>query len=238
MQCVILAGGIGTRMRPLTERIPKALLEAAGQPFIDHQLQWISTHGVDEVVLCIGHLGEQLRHHVGDGAKWGIRVRYAEDGPVLRGTAGALRAARDAGMLAEEFLVTYGDSFLPIDFATVWTAFRATARPALMTVLRNDGRWDSSNVVYANGLVTLYDKHHRFQPAASFHYIDYGLSAMSRSVVEQQVRPAGVHDLADLFCELSRKGELAGYETADRFYEIGSPSGLADFERWLEGHRA
>ena len=148
VQCVILAGGLATRMRPLTDVMPKALLSVAGRPFVDHQLEHLARHGVTDVVLSIGHRGDMLRDHVGDGARFGLRVAYVDEGADLRGTAGALRLALSRGALAEAFLVTYGDAFLPIDFGAVFEAFRRAGQPALMTVFRNEGRWDTSNVVF------------------------------------------------------------------------------------------
>jgi NDP-sugar pyrophosphorylase family protein len=235
MQCVILAGGLGTRMRPRTETIPKSLLEVAGRPFVDHQLEWLSAHGVSSVVLSVGHLGERLQTHVGDGARYGIPVRYVSEGATLRGTAGALRLAADAGALDAEFLVVYGDSYLPVDFGAVARAFRASTSPALMTVFENLGRWDTSNVVFdeAAERLVLYDKQRKLRPAEDFRYIDYGLSAFRRSIIERDV-PAGVHvDLADVMRELSVRGELLGLRVTERFYEIGSPEGLAELERLL-----
>lgn len=239
MQCLILAGGLATRMRPLTDTIPKALIPVGGAPFVDHQLRWLAGHGVTDVVLSIGYRGEMLRAHVGDGARFGLRVRVVDEGTRLRGTAGALRLALEEGVLDEELLVTYGDSFLPVDFAAVFGAFRAAGQPALMTVFRNEARWDSSNVIFDGRMVTLYDKHHRTRPAADFAYIDYGLSALRRDLIAAEV-PAlerassdGKADLAELFHALSRRGALAGLEVTERFYEIGSPAGLEDFTRWL-----
>jgi NDP-sugar pyrophosphorylase family protein len=235
MQCVILAGGRATRMRPLTDQIPKALIPAGGRPFVDHQLGWLAGHGVTDVVLCIGYRGDAIREFfaANDGARHGLRVRFVDEGDDLRGTAGALRLALDEGALAESFLVTYGDSFLPIDFGAVYRAYADAARPALMTVFRNDGRWDASNVIYDGRLVTLYDKQRRTRPAADFAFIDYGLSVLSRRVITDEVPGGAVADLAGLFHGLSVRGELAGFEVAQRFYEIGSPAGLEDFERWL-----
>ncbi|HVR64450.1 MAG TPA: sugar phosphate nucleotidyltransferase [Polyangia bacterium] len=235
MQCLILAGGLATRMRPLTETIPKALIPVGGVPFIDHQLGWLSRHGVTDVVLSIGYRGRMLAAHVGDGARFGLAVRVVDEGDDLQGTAGALRLADQQGALAPSFLVTYGDAFLPVDFAAVWDRFRACGRPALMTVFRNDGRWDASNAIYENGAVILYDKAHRTRPAAAFSYIDYGLLAFQREAVRARVPPAGKADLADLCHALSVSGQLAGMEIAERFYEIGSPAGLEDFERWVSG---
>jgi NDP-sugar pyrophosphorylase family protein len=264
MQCVILAGGLATRMRPLTDTIPKALIPVDGRPFVDHQLDWLAAHGVTRVVLSIGYRGDMLRDHVGDGGRWGLGVRVVDEGRDLRGTAGALRLALAEGALDDAFLVTYGDSFLPVDFGAVWRCFRADGRPALMTVFANAGRWDTSNVIYrppfepgtlggfpdppatdsarqaelrprapgGAGTVVLYDKHHRTRPAGDFDFIDYGLSALTRATIERLVPAAERADLADLFHRLSVDGQLAGLEATERFYEIGSPAGLEDFERW------
>jgi len=237
MQCVILAGGRATRMRPLTDQIPKALIPAAGRPFIDHQLDWLAGHGVADVVLSVGYRGDALRAHVGTGARHGLRVRIVDEGDDLRGTAGALRLALDEGALDDSFLLTYGDSFLPIDFGEVFRAHAAAGTPALMTVFRNDGRWDTSNAIFDGRRVTLYDKQRRTRPAADFTFIDYGLSALSRQVIADEVPAGVVADLAALFHALSVRGALAGFEVTQRFYEIGSPAGLEDFERWLQRDR-
>ncbi len=231
MQCVVLAGGLATRMRPLTETIPKALIPVGGRPFIGHQLEWMSNVGVSKVLLCVGYRGEMLSDYVGDGSRWNLTLQVVTDGPELRGTAGALRGALDAGALDEAFFVTYGDSFLPIDFAEVWRAFLRCQKPALMTVFKNLGRWDQSNVVFDRGQV-LYDKQRRLRPATAFDHIDYGLCALARSVLSS-VPASGTADLAVLLHELSTSGQLAGFEAHERFYEIGSPAGLSDFEQWI-----
>jgi NDP-sugar pyrophosphorylase family protein len=238
VQCVILAGGLATRMRPLTEKIPKALIPVEGRPFVDHQLDWLAAHGVDDVILSIGYRGDLLRAHVGEGDRFGLRVRYVDEGNDLRGTAGAIRLAMDEGVLAERFLVTYGDSFLPIDDAAVFDAFARSGQPALMTVFKNDGRWDLSNVIFDGSMVTLYDKQRRTRPASDFAFIDYGLSGLSRTVVASEIPAGRKADLADLFHALSVRGELAGFEANERFYEIGSPAGLEDFGEWVRRNRS
>lgn len=240
MQCVILAGGLGTRMRPYTEGMPKALIPAGGVPFIDFQLRWLATHGVTDVILSIGYRGEMLREHVRDGAKFGVPVRYVDEGTDLKGTAGALRMSLEQGVLADTFLVTYGDSFLPIDYGAVFRAYVASGKKAAMTVLENAGRWDTSNVIFEQGRLVLYDKKRVDRPAADYRFIDYGLTALSRAVVEEMVpalAPGRAHDLAVVFHDLSVEGELLGIEVHDRFYEIGSPPGLADFSEWIEQQR-
>jgi NDP-sugar pyrophosphorylase family protein len=222
-------------MYPLTEKVPKALLEVAGEPFVNHQLRWLAKHGVSEVVLSIGHLGDRIEAQVGAGEGFGVPVRYVREGDALRGTAGALRLAYDQGVLADEFFVTYGDSYLPIDFAAVGAAARRAGQPALMTVLRNDGQWDTSNVVFDEqaARVVLYDKRHELRPAHEFRYIDYGLSVLRRDVIAREVPSDQKSDLAQVFHTLSVRGELAGMLVTRRFYEIGSRAGLADLEEYL-----
>jgi NDP-sugar pyrophosphorylase family protein len=219
-------------MRPLTDALPKALIPAAGRPFIDYQLEWLTRVGVTKVLLSVGYQGAMLREYVGDGSRWGLALRVVDEGTELRGTGGALRLAYDLGALDESFLLTYGDSFLPIDFSAVWHAFLACGKPALMTVFRNAGRWDQSNVVLEQGQV-FYDKERRSHPAAAFQHIDYGLSALQRALVSRFVPEQGKYDLAAVFHELGQSGQLAGFEVQQRFFEIGSPSGLSDFEQWL-----
>jgi MurNAc alpha-1-phosphate uridylyltransferase len=229
LQVVILAGGRGTRMRPFTDDVPKALVPVAGQPFVHRQLALLAREGVREVILSIGYRGEMIRTSVGEGDGFGLRVRYVDEGTGLRGTAGALRLCLERAALDQSFMVLYGDSYLPIALAPVAAAFNDAGRPALMTVLRNDGRWDRSNVIFEEGDLQLYDKR-RTDPR--MHHIDYGLSVLSRSVIERV--PAGAPaDLADLYHDLSRAGELAGHEVARRFYEIGSPEGLRDLEAFV-----
>lgn len=230
MQCVILAGGRGERMRPLTDSIPKTLIQVGGQPFAGHQLDWLASEGLDRIVYCIGYRGDLLRDYVGDGSRWGVSVDYVDEGNELRGTAGAVRLALDEGVLADRFFVLYGDSYLPIALDPVWNAFEEGGLPALMTVLRNKGRWDRSNAVVEDGLVTLYDK---ARTTDAMEWIDYGLSALERSVVGARVPGGAESDLADLFRQLSAERLLAAFEVEQRFYEIGSEVGLDELERYL-----
>jgi NDP-sugar pyrophosphorylase family protein len=234
MQCVILAGGLGTRMAALAPNLPKALIPVRGQPFAHHQLRLLVEGGMERVIYCIGHRGEDIRRYVGDGSRWGLAVDYVDEGEALRGTAGALRLALDAGALPSSFFVLYGDSYLPIDYRGAWRVFEACGRPGLMTVFRNEQRWDTSNVVLEGGLVTLYDKRRRDPRPEGMVYIDYGLTALRRDVIDARVLPDQVVDLADVYHRMSLEGDLAGLEVRQRFYEIGSPAGLEELERYLD----
>jgi MurNAc alpha-1-phosphate uridylyltransferase len=218
----ILAGGLATRLRPITETIPKALVDVAGQPFVNRQLRYLRTQGITKVVLCVGYLAEQIESVVGDGSQFGLEVHYSHDGPKLLGTGGALRQALPS--LGNKFFVLYGDSFLPVDFASIQRAYCAAEKPALMTVLRNENRWDKSNVLFQDGRLTEYNKQN---PSAEMDHIDYGLGIVSDQVLTGF--PLGEpFDLADIYHKLSLQGLLAGFEVNERFYEIGSYSGLQE----------
>jgi NDP-sugar pyrophosphorylase family protein len=218
----ILAGGLATRLRPITATIPKALVEVAGEPFALHQLRLLARSGVERVVLCVGHLGEMVRERLGEAPVAGQRVAYAFDGPKLLGTAGALRRALP--LLGPAFGVLYGDSWLEIDYAAVFRAFEASGQPALMTVFRNEGLWDTSNTVFEGGRVLVYDKKQR---TPAMRHIDYGFGILRAAVLEALPADAPA-DLADVYRDLAARGALAGFEATTRFYEIGSPAGLEE----------
>ena len=223
----VLAGGLATRMWPLTERLPKALLEVAGEPFIAHQLRLFAREGIREVKLLVGYCWEQIELFVGDGSRFGLKVDYIVDGPTLLGTGGAVRHALDR--LGGEFLVTYGDSWLDAPYPPVVEAFHVSCRPALMCVFRNENRWDASNVHFENDVIRCYSKKFHLP---EMHHIDWGLAILKASAVATRP-PHKSWDLAELYEELSVSGRLAGYEMTHRFYEIGSFEGLADTNRLL-----
>ena len=225
----ILAGGLATRLRPVTEIIPKALVDVAGKPFILRQLDYLREQGVSRVVLCVGFLGEQIEAVVGNGAGCGLAVSYSQDWPMLLGTGGALRQALP--LLDSQFLVLYGDSYLPIDFGAVERAFLSSGKPALMTMQRNDDRWDKSNVLVLNDVIVEYNKR---TPTAGMRHIDYGLGVLSAQVFGDEAT-TGPLDLADIYHRLSLSGQLAGYEVQERFYEIGSHQGLAEAAAYFRG---
>jgi MurNAc alpha-1-phosphate uridylyltransferase len=231
LPCVVLAGGLGTRMRPLTERIPKALIPVMGRPFAELQLEWLAGEGIEHVVYSIGYRAAMIRDALGSGERFGLRIEYVDEGDDLRGSGGALRLALDQGVLPDRFFVLYGDSYLRVDFAAVEASWLASGKPALMTLLRNAGRWDRSNAVFRDGAV-LYDKRAP-EGTAGMEWIDYGLSIIRADTVAGWLAPGERGDLADMFHMLSLRGDLAGYEVSDRFFEIGSPSGLRELEEHL-----
>lgn len=223
----ILAGGLATRLRPITKTIPKALVEVAGKPFIERQLEYLRDQGITKIVLCIGYLGEMIRDVVGSGERFGLQVYYSPDGPTLLGTGGALKKALP--MLGDKFFVLYGDSFLPVNFAEVQQAFSQSGQSALMTVLANGDQWDKSNVLFEAGKLVEYNKRN---PRSEMAYIDYGLGVIAADVFSGYPERTPF-DLADLYEDLSINGQLAGIEVMQRFYEIGSLSGLKETESYF-----
>jgi NDP-sugar pyrophosphorylase family protein len=218
----ILAGGRATRLHPLTETVPKALVDVAGRPFIDHQLALLRRRGLRRAVLCLGYLGEQVEAHLGDGARSGMELAYSHDGESPLGTGGALRRALP--LLGAHCFVMYGDAYLDIDYRAMLADFLGRPEPALMAVLRNDGRWDRSNVLFRDGRLLRYDKD---APTSDMQHIDYGVALLRRAAVERipRDRPS---DLSALYRDLVAEGMMVGHEVERRFYEIGSAAGLEE----------
>jgi MurNAc alpha-1-phosphate uridylyltransferase len=220
----ILAGGLATRLGALTEKVPKSLIQIAGEPFVAHQLRLLKTSGIQQVILCVGHLGEMIEDAIGDGSGYGVKVEYCYDGAMRLGTGGAVRSA--LAKLGESFFVLYGDSYLPCDYAAIEREFSARSQLGLMTVFRNHGRWDASNVEFEAGQILAYSKKNR---TSRMHYIDYGLGVFRA----EAFAITDAKDLADVYSQLLEGGELAGVEVHERFYEIGSPAGLEETTDFL-----
>ncbi len=225
MQTVILAGGLATRLRPITEKIPKALIEINGIPFIDYQLNYLKKQGITNVVLCIGYLANQIVNYVGDGSSYGLKVVYSNDGEKLLGTGGSIKKA--ATFLDDDFFILYGDSFLPIEFPPIYNKFKLNKLPALMTILENKNQWDKSNVIFDGKQINLYDKK---TYSDTMNYIDYGLSICKKDVFTKM--NCKIFDLAEVFTSLSKDKHLDFFEVHQRFYEIGSKQGIEDFSNF------
>jgi N-acetyl-alpha-D-muramate 1-phosphate uridylyltransferase len=224
MQCVILVGGRGTRLGSLTDELPKALVDVAGRPFLHYQLELLRGEGVTDVVLCVGYLGSLVERAIGNGSRFGVSIRYSHDGDVPLGTAGALRNA--LSRLDARFLVMYGDTLLDVDYAAVARAHAASDLPALMTVLRNESRWDASNAMVEEGLVVAYSKS---PPPRDAQWIDYGLLAFARDAIADTADES----LVGVLGKLARSRLLGAYEVRQRFYQIGDPAGLAETAEFI-----
>jgi NDP-sugar pyrophosphorylase family protein len=228
----ILAGGLAMRLRPITQTMPKSLIEVNGEPFAVHQLRLLHANGIRRVVLCVGHLGELVEHAIGDGAALGLQVDYSFDGPALLGTAGAIRNALPR--LGDSFFVMYGDSYLPCHYATIARTFESADALGMMTVFRNEGNWDTSNVEFEAGRILAYSKTSR---TPRMRYIDYGLGVFRAEAFH--ALPAGkACDLTELYADLLQRKQLAAFEVPERFYEIGSPAGLRETAEYLSAREA
>jgi NDP-sugar pyrophosphorylase family protein len=223
LQVVILAGGLATRLRPISEKIPKSLIEINGEPFIFHQLRLLKSKGFKRVVVCAGYLGSMIEKEVGNGEKFDLNIVYSFDGEVLLGTGGAIRKAFP--LLDEKFMITYGDSYLDFDYAGLNSFFGQNQYPAIMTIFKNEGLFDASNVLYNKGKIS-YSKINR---SADMNYIDYGFSAVSKSIFKSY-SIFDKFDLSAVFEDLSVDGQLGAFEVSNRFYEIGSFQGISDIE--------
>jgi MurNAc alpha-1-phosphate uridylyltransferase len=224
---VILAGGLATRLRPMTETIPKSLVDINGEPFIRHQLRLLQRQGIKNVLMCIGYLGEQIVTEIGNGSQLGLQVCYEFDGPTLLGTAGAIKKVLPK--LPAQFFVLYGDSYLPCDYAAVQKTFTNSRKQALMTVFKNEGQWDSSNVEFKYGQVIEYDKKNRTD---RMQHIDYGLGVFNKQAFAN-IPDNMEFDLALLYQILVVQQELAAHEVQERFYEAGSFTGIKELESFL-----
>lgn len=225
---VIIAGGLATRLHPVTKTLPKSLIEIHGEPFIAHQLRLLHQNHIRQVIICLGYLGEQIMDFVGDGSRFGLSVNYSFDGPTLLGTAGAVKKALT--LLPDQFFVLNGDSYLPCDYTAVQNTFEKSLCLGLMTVFRNNKQWDTSNVEYANQMIIDYDKKNL---NSRMLHIDYGLEIFHQSAFDQ-VPENQAYDLALLFQDLLKMKQLAAHEIPTRFYEIGSFNGIQDLENYLK----
>ena len=225
MQMVVLAGGLGTRLRPLTEEIPKSLIPVNGRPFLEYQLELFKRSGISDVVLCVGHLGDEIKKYFGDGSRFGLDIRYSEEGEHLLGTAGAIRNAE--AVLAGEFFLTYGDSYLLLDYRAVMDSFWRRDKLGLMVVYRNRNHLDRSNVIVDGGLIKVYDKGGR---TPGMDYINYGVSLLRKEALSL-IPPDRPFTQEEFYQLLIGQEQLLAFETGQRFFEIGSPHGLDEFRR-------
>lgn len=223
----LLAGGLATRLRPITEKIPKVLVSVAGKTFLEHQLALLRKQGLTRVVLCLGYLGEMVVDQFGDGSAYGVQLEYSFDGPKLLGTGGALKQAMPR--LGENFFVLYGDSYLTEPFLPVADFFLRSGKLGLMTVFNNEGQYDTSNVVFGDGEIKLYDKKQRLP---EMRHIDYGLSLFNQRAFDEWPSDQQF-DLAAVMTRLVERRQMAGWEVKKRFYEIGSHEGLEELNRLL-----
>lgn len=224
---LIIAGGLGTRIKSICPDLPKSLVPINGEPFVAYQLNLLRRQNVQEVIFCVAHLSQPLVNFVGNGSRFGLRVRYSYDGDRLLGTGGAVYKA--SGLVGSTFAVMYGDSYLDVPFAPIHQAYQKAGKPALMTVYRNENRLIPSNMLVEDGLIKDYDK---AKPSPNMMHCDFGLTIFNKSAFSGF--PSEQFDLSDLIVKLIKGGRLAALEMTERFYEVGSPEGVRDLEDHLK----
>ncbi len=227
MQMAILAGGFATRLGNLTEDRPKSMVEVQGKPFLEYQLDMLKKGGINNIVLCLGHMGEQIERYFVNGRKYGINIQYSFEDRLL-GTAGALKKAEV--LLDDIFFTMYGDSYLFLNFSRVKSYFEYRNKLALMTVNKNYDQYDKSNTVIQGNLVKKFSNKEKTE---DMFYIEYGVNIFNKEVLKM-IPENQFYSLDDLFTRLIEMGELLAFEVKERFYEIGSPQGLKDFEKYAK----
>lgn len=230
MTFVILAGGMATRLYPVTLEIPKSLIDINGKPFIQHQIDLLKSKGVNNVVMCLGNFAKSIEEYLGNGSSKSVNIKYSYDGETLLGTGGALKKAFP--LLSDPFMIMYGDSYLNIEYIDILNYFNNFNKSGLMTVLKNENKWDKSNIIFRDGQIVRYDK----VDDAEFEYIDYGFSILRKEAFSAY---SGIEkfDLKDVFKDLISKNEMLGYEVHNRFYEIGSFSGIEETKEYLSKNK-
>lgn len=223
----ILAGGKATRLYPLTEKLPKFLVPVGGVPFADHLFTLLKRRGIEEIVLCVSHMEKQIKDYVGNGQRYGLNITYSSDGLQQLGTGGAVRKAAD--IFNAPFFVTYGDSYLDVSYKEISNFFNTSNLDCLMTVFKNRGMHDKSNILFKNGEILKYEKH---QPSSEMDYIDYGLSILNAEILFEYPQNK-FFDLSLVFKNLVSSKNIIGYEVKNRFYEVGSPQGIKDLHEYL-----
>jgi NDP-sugar pyrophosphorylase family protein len=228
MQAAILAGGLGTRLKPLTGTVPKAMVPVNGRPFLEYEIELLKKSGVRDIVLCVGHFGEKIREHFREGKAFGVRIRYSSDGKKLLGPIGGLKMAEE--FLDDAFFVTYGDAYLRIGYRTMMETLIESQALGLMAVYRNNGKYGKSDVVVRDGQVVEYDKK---AGKPEMVWINFGVSALRKTALKG-VKEGEFLDEESFYKSLIRKRQLLSFEVDERFYEIGSPTGLDEFSKFVK----
>lgn len=227
MQAAILAGGLGTRLRPLTSRVPKGMVEVDGRPFLEYEIDLLKRNGIGDIVLCLGHLGEQIERHFGGGERFGAKIRYSYDGSELLGPVGGLKMAE--GLLKDEFFVTYGDAYLRMDYAGLMATLDGSGKLGVMAVFKDDGSLGKRDVAVENGFVIAYDK---TGSRAGMDRINFGVTALKKEAL-RRVELGRYRDEESFYGELILQRQLMAFETHERFYEIGSERSLTEFRTFV-----
>lgn len=231
MQAVILAGGLGTRLKPVTQQVPKVMVPVNGKPFLLHLLELLKSQGINDVILCIGYKGEQIKNFFGNGNRFGLRICYSEEKGELLGTGGALKQAQS--LLDGHFFVINGDTYLPISYGDIESYFTRCGKKALMVVYDNKEDTGVKNNVELDGNLMVI-RHEKGKLDPSLRHVEAGVLVLSQEALDFIEKVHQVSLEAGLYPILIKQRELAAYITKQRFYDIGTPEQLKTFGDYLQ----
>ncbi len=226
---IILAGGLGTRLRPILSDQPKVLAPAAGKPFLHYVFTYLTSQGIQEAILSVGYLADQVKSYAGTGSSWGLKVRYIQEKTPL-GTGGAARLAGTG--LQEPFLVLNGDTLFLIELFSLEKVHRQTGALATMCLRHmQDVEVRGRVEIDAEGIIrNFYEK--PLNHGASL--ANGGVYLFRPGVLETLPENQPVSLEKDLFPQLARSGSLGGFIQDAYFCDIGTPNSLAAFENDIQ----
>jgi len=233
IQTVILAGGAGTRLRPLTKNIPKPMALVAGRPFLEYQIEMLRENGLTSLLFLIGYRGEQISSHFGDGKDFGVRITYSQE-PEPLGSGGALKLAYQK--LESSFLLLYGDSYLSLDYRDFIQGFVDSKKKAAVGAYhyRDAGdRGDDARhnlCINKNGVVLRFAQN---SDDEDLNYVESGVMALKKEVIDL-LPGKHANSLGEvLFPALIEQGDVVAYITDKRFYDIGTPARITRAEQYF-----
>jgi len=230
-QAVILAGGKGERLLPLTRTVPKPMAPVYGRPFLEYLITRLRDEGITDIVLLIGYLGEKIKSHFGDGTRFGVHIAYSNGSPEDQ-TGKRIYDARHA--LHDTFFLLYGDNYWPFILSRISAEYVRIGAPVLMSVYANtDGAGEYGNennvALRSDGLVSVYDKMRKDKRA---HAIDIGCFVLTRDMCEGM--PSGnISFEEDILPPLVAQGKVAAYSTEHHYYTITNHDRLLVAEKFF-----
>jgi NDP-sugar pyrophosphorylase family protein len=204
------------------------MIQINGKPFLEYQIENLKKNEISDIVLCVGHLSEKIESYFGKGERFGVNIKYSHDGEKLLGPMGAVKNAES--LLENNFFIMYGDSYLTLDFKKVHSFFIKENKLGLMVVYKNFNKFDKSNLIVENNLVTAYGENNRTKEMI---YIDYGTSVIRKKSLD--LIPIDEYfTTGQFFVKLIENKELLAFEADNRFYHIGNPESLEELRNYIK----
>ena len=224
-QVVIIAGGLGTRLYPITKRVPKSMVKVGPKPFFEHQIELCRKNGIRNIVFCGGYLWEEVWKYFGRGRGFGVEIDYSIEEEILD-TGGALKNAYP--WLDREFFVLYGDSYLVFDWQEAYGFFTRSQAKGLMTVWEATNGFKPQVSIDERGFVKEFTKEN-FKP--EMKYIEYGLNILKKNIIFEV--PGEKFPIGDYFNLLIEKRSLVSFKVKNKFFEAGSFEGINELKRLI-----